>query len=72
MNDNELTIEVKHRTPLLKAGNRECRYIVSDDLKDAICCGNPTTSDISSWCSGHSRLVYEPRVSREEKQRTAA
>ncbi|MBM0206842.1 hypothetical protein JNW90_30440 [Micromonospora sp. STR1s_5] len=72
MNDNELSLDLSNRTPLLEARNRQCRYIVSDDLKEAICCGNETTSDISSWCSYHRRLVYEPRVSRHEKQRIAA
>jgi hypothetical protein len=71
MNDNEL-VPTDNRTPLLEARHRQCRFIVSADLKDAICCGEPTTSDLSSWCSHHSRLVYEPRASRDGKRRMAA
>ena len=72
MNDNELALVTTNRTPLLEARNRQCRYIVSEDLKDAVCCGNQTTTDLSSWCAHHTRLVYEPRVSRGDRQRAAA
>ena len=71
MNDNELALITSNRTPLLDARNRQCRFIVSEDLKDAVCCGNRTTTDLSSWCAFHTRLVYEPRVSRHDKQRAA-
>jgi hypothetical protein len=37
------------QTKLLKIGTRQCRYIVSDDLRRAICCGAPTPEG-SSWC----------------------
>ncbi len=72
MNDNELTLDTPNRTPLLEARNQQCRYLVSDDVKNAVCCGNPTTSDLSSWCAYHTNLVYEQRVSRQEWQQTAA
>jgi hypothetical protein len=72
MNDNELALDTRNRTSLLEVRDRQCRYLVSDDLKDAVCCGNPTTSDLSSWCAYHTRLVYEPRISRQDRQRTAA
>jgi hypothetical protein len=49
----------RHRTRLLKLGTRQCRYIISDDPRRAICCGAPT-SEGSSWCAWHRRLVYVP------------
>jgi hypothetical protein len=38
---------------------RQCRYIVSDDPRRAVCCGAPTPEG-SSWCDWHRRLVYVP------------
>jgi hypothetical protein len=72
-NDNADTTP-RHQTPLLSIGPRRCRFIVSDSTRDAICCGAPTISDLSSWCAGHARLVYEPRLSaaEREQQRRAA
>lgn len=62
-----------HHTPLLAIGPRRCRFIVSEGVRDAICCGAPTNSDLSSWCSYHAGLVYEPRLSAAERaQRRAA
>jgi hypothetical protein len=49
----------RQRTKLLKIGTRQCRYIVSDDPRRAICCGAPTKEG-SSWCDWHRRLVYAP------------
>lgn len=49
----------RQRTNLLKIGMRQCRYIVSDDPRRAICCGAPTPEG-SSWCDWHRRLVYVP------------
>jgi hypothetical protein len=49
----------RQRTKLLKIGTRQCRYIVSDDPRRAICCGAPTQEG-SSWCDWHRRLVYVP------------
>jgi hypothetical protein len=62
----------RHHTPLLKIGSRRCRYIVSDTTRDAVCCGAPTISDVSSWCAYHARLVYEPRLSAAERDRRRA
>jgi hypothetical protein len=45
---------------------------VSDSTRDAICCGAPTISDLSSWCAGHARLVYEPRLSASEREQRRA
>jgi hypothetical protein len=58
----------RQRTKLLKLGTRQCRFIVSEDLCRAVCCGAPTHEG-SSWCNWHRRLVYVPaqpvRVRRE-------
>jgi hypothetical protein len=62
----------RHHTPLLSIGPRRCRYIVSESTREAICCGAPTTSDLSSWCAYHARLVYEPRLSRSEREQRRA
>ena len=35
------------RTELLKASARQCRYIVSDGVRDAICCGAPAVGGLS-------------------------
>jgi hypothetical protein len=70
-NDNADTTP-RHQTPLLSIGPRRCRFIVSDSTRDAICCGAPTISDMSSWCAGHARLVYEPRLSASEREQRRA
>lgn len=49
----------RQRTKLLKIGMRQCRYIVSDDPRSALCCG-ALTREGSSWCDWHRRLVYVP------------
>jgi hypothetical protein len=49
----------RQRTKLLKIGMRQCRYIVSDDPRRAVCCGAPTLEG-SSWRDWHRRLVYVP------------
>ena len=72
MNDNDASLDPTRRTTLLEARANQCRFIVSEELKEAVCCGSQTTSELSSWCAYHARLVYEPRMSRQEKQRTAA
>jgi hypothetical protein len=69
-NDNDEA--ARHHTPLPSIGPRCCRYIVSDDTRDAICCGAPTTSELSSWCAYHARLVYEPRRSASERDKRRA
>ena len=50
----------QHRTRLLKRHARQCRFIMSEEVRDAICCGSPT-ADGSSWCAWHRRLVYVPQ-----------
>jgi hypothetical protein len=62
----------RYHTALLSIGPRRCRYIVSDSTRDAICCGAPTTSDLSSWCAHHTRLVYEPRLPRSDREQRRA
>ena len=69
VNDNAAA---RHYTPLLAIGPGRCRYIVSDSIRDAICCGAPTQSDLSSWCADHARVVYEPRLTAARKERKAA
>jgi hypothetical protein len=63
---------LRHPTPLLSICPRRCRFIVSDSTRDAICCGAPTISDLSSWCAVHARLVYEPRLSASEREQRRA
>jgi hypothetical protein len=47
----------RHRAKMLKLGSRQCRYIVSDELRSAVCCGAPTREG-SSWCDWHRKRVY--------------
>ncbi|EIM31139.1 GcrA cell cycle regulator [Microvirga lotononidis] len=49
----------RQRTKLLRIRARQCRFIVSEDTRNAVCCGAPT-ADESSWCDWHRRLVYVP------------
>jgi hypothetical protein len=42
-------------TTLLKAGFRQCRYIISETYSPAICCGAPTNG--GSWCEEHRARV---------------
>ena len=46
-----------HHTPFLEVRAFQCRFIVSEDTRDAVCCGAPT-SGTSSWCEWHRQLVY--------------
>src|SRR4051812_43230826 len=69
-NDNDAA--ARHHTPLLAIGPRRCRFIVSDSTRDAICCGAPTQSDLSSWCADNSRVVFEPRLTSGRRERKAA
>ena len=62
----------RYHTPLIAIGPRRCRSIISESTRDAVCCGAPTTSDLSSWCAYHTRLVYEPRLSRPEREQRRA
>jgi hypothetical protein len=47
------------RTELLKASAGQCRFIVSDGMRDAICYGAPAEGG-SSWCAWHRQIVYTP------------
>jgi hypothetical protein len=47
----------RHHIPLLEARAFQCRFIVSEDTREAVCCGAPT-SGTSSWCEWHRQLVY--------------
>lgn len=58
----------RHNTPLVAIGPRRCRYIVSESTRNAVCCGAPTTSEVSSWCEYHTLRVYEPRLTRAERE----
>jgi hypothetical protein len=62
--------EPSHRfqTPLLNVTSRQCRFIVSESTRDAICCGSPT-SETSSWCPWHEQVVFTPRLSERDRQR---
>ena len=43
-------------TTLLKAGFRQCRYIISETYSPAICCGALTSG--GSWCEEHRARVF--------------
>src|SRR4051812_2497835 len=68
---NDSAASARHHTPLLAIGPNRCRFIVSN-THDAIYCGAPTQSDLSSWCADHSRVVYEPRLTAAGRERKAA
>jgi hypothetical protein len=57
----------KHRVPLLQVGTRQCRFIVSESVSNAVCCGAPT-AELSSWCGWHERIVYTPRLTERERR----
>ena len=57
----------KHRVPLLQVGARQCRFIVSESVSNAVCCGAPT-AELSSWCAWHERIVYTPRLTERERR----
>jgi hypothetical protein len=45
-----------HAISLMKAGPRQCRFILNDPPARPLCCGAPVTD--GSWCPSHRRLVY--------------
>ncbi len=47
------------RTSLLDVRARQCRYIVSDSPREAVCCGARTPEN-SSWCEDLRLLVFVP------------
>jgi hypothetical protein len=51
------------RTSLLDVRARQCRYIVSDSPREAVCCGARTPEN-SSWCDYHRQRVYVPERDR--------
>ncbi|MFC4173682.1 GcrA family cell cycle regulator [Microvirga sp. GCM10011540] len=55
-----------HRTRLLKLGARQCRFIVGEDVRNAVCCGAPTEEG-SSWCAWHRQLVYIPQPGKSHR-----
>ena len=55
------------QTAFLKARARQCRYIVSEGVRDAICCGAPTREG-SSWCAWHRQMVYVPPLSGQKRK----
>ena len=57
----------QHHTSLLRLRARQCRFIVSDNTREAVCCGAPTREN-SSWCNWHRELVFIP----ERERRRAA
>jgi hypothetical protein len=57
----------RHQTSLIAARARQCRFIVSDGTREAICCGAPT-SETSSWCAWHRQIVYTPRPSERDRR----
>jgi hypothetical protein len=56
----------RHHIPLLEARAFQCRFIVSEDTREAVCCGAPT-SGTSSWCEWHRQLVYVRPHGQERK-----
>ncbi|HEU4518447.1 MAG TPA: GcrA family cell cycle regulator [Microvirga sp.] len=60
----------RHQTSLIDARARQCRFIVSDGTREAICCGAPT-SETSSWCAWHRQIVYTPRLAERDRRRAA-
>jgi hypothetical protein len=46
----------KHAVALIKVRDGQCRFIVTEPTRRAICCGAPTSG--GSWCAFHRRIVY--------------
>ena len=47
----------RYAVPLIEAGLCQCRFIISENVPRAICCGAPTQG--GSWCDWHRGIVYE-------------
>jgi hypothetical protein len=57
--------------PLLKAGFGQCRYIISETISAAVCCGAST--DGGSWCQEHrARVLVPTSASSASRRRTRA
>ena len=40
----------------------QCAYIINDDLKNAVCCGNPVDSDSRfPYCEDHAAVMFVTR-----------
>lgn len=59
----------KLRIELLRARNNQCRFIVSEEGREAVCCGAPTPG-ISSWCAWHQRIVFTKPAAPHDEKRT--
>jgi hypothetical protein len=57
----------QHRTRLLRLHPKQCRFIVSEEVRDALCCEAPTAEG-SSWCAWHRQLVYVPHKPERGRQ----
>jgi hypothetical protein len=55
------------QTALIDLRAQQCRFVVSEELRDAVCCGAPT-SETSSWCPYHRQLVFIPRSERDRRR----
>jgi hypothetical protein len=55
---------------LVDARARQCRFIASSDVGEAVCCGAPT-SETSSWCAWHRQVVFVPRQGERDRRRAA-
>jgi hypothetical protein len=59
-----------HRVSLLEARARQCRFIVSESVREAVCCGAPT-SETSSWCTWHRHVVFTPYQAVKDRRKAA-
>jgi hypothetical protein len=60
--------EVDRRgVPLIDATLDQCRFIVSDGVAPAICCGAPTIGG-GSWCPMHRSVVFTPAAVRAHRR----
>jgi hypothetical protein len=66
--DDDAEPSPRFHTPLLKVSSRQCRFIVSESTRNAICCGAPT-ADASSWCPWHQQVVFTPGLSERDRHR---
>ena len=58
------------RVSLLEARARQCRFIVSESVREAVCCGAPT-SETSSWCAWHRHVVFTPYQAVKDRRKAA-
>lgn len=48
-----------------------CRFLVCDDPKDLVICGQPVDGDLSPYCKEHRRICYSGFSAAGRAQRTA-